>query len=199
MAGISDCCGLAQYVDGITILCNQANGKLYSPEPVAACVTTDYVRGTGAGVGVIDYPGFTLSGIGTPLGALVPLTSVNITNPFPCAKRIKITGVNANLALHVTNSPSGTYTAHSLSFGVECSLDGGATYLALHEVISLYDPALTPFSHAAKNTYNRSHLATIGAGASITPLWRATYSNLGGAAQADRVLMTLFDFEWEIF
>jgi len=97
MAGISDCCGLAQYVDGITILCNQANGKLYSPEPVAACVTTDYVRGTGAGVGVIDYPGFTLSGIGTPLGA-------GVLNP---GDTLNIDGVG-HVQTSVTSGPPGT-------------------------------------------------------------------------------------------
>lgn len=197
MAGIADCCGLAQYVDGITILCNPANGKLYSPEPVVACTTTDYVRGAGAGVAAVDVIGPT--GIGTPVGSAVAIAAETITNPFPCVKRLKIYGVNGNHDLHVTNSPSGTYTPHSVSFGLEVSLDGGATFRLLSEARSVWNPAVTPFSHRAVDCYKRSQLATIGAGAAITPIWRCSYSNLGGANDADRVIMTLFDFEWEIF
>lgn len=197
MAGITDCCGLAQYVDGVTILCNPASGKLYSPEPATTCVTTDYVRGTGAGVASVDIVGPT--GVGSPIGPVIAISSETITNPYPCTKRLKLSEANGNLDLHVTNSPSGTYTPHSLTFGLEVSLDGGATFRLLSEVRSVYNPAITPFSHRAVDAYKRQHQVNIGAGASITPIWRCSYSNLGGANDANRVLMSLFDFEWEIF
>lgn len=195
MAGITDCCGLAAYVDGTTVLCNGTTGKLESPEPVAACVTPDYIRGIGNGVAAVDV--INPSGVDTPIGGVVAIASETITNPYPCAKRLKIEFANGNLDMYVTNNAGG-YTAHSVSFGLEVSLDAGATFRKLHEIRSVWNPALTPFQHRSVDVYKRSHLVVIGPGASVTPVWRCTYTNFGGANNADRVTMPLFDFEWEI-
>ncbi len=196
MAGITDCCGLASYVDGSTIVCNSTTGKLESPATPVTCVTTDFLRNGGNGVANIDVTG--PSGVDVPLGDVTAVTYPSITNPLPCQKRLRISGVNGNLTMYVTNVGAGGVPPHSLSFGLEVSLDGGALYRKVDEMTSVWDPVLAPFQQRSVHTYKRSHLVLIGPGATITPLWRCSYSNLGAATDAARIIMTTFDFEWEI-